>query len=167
MTAWENEWKLKMDLPLMGNPDVARFRLVRNGSGSSQHYRIEHEPGELGEPWKDCCLVPRGNKPLIYDQSIPLPPWNSGDADVVEKYDAAIKSALDRSNSSTNRLETELDFDGEKRWAVLFMLREAVANGASGAKDLLIVHHGKGFKWSTATAGVAPIEDGTGHGDSR
>jgi hypothetical protein len=154
-----------MDLPLMGNPDVARFRLVLNDSGAFKHYLIEHEPGELGSPWKGCCLVPRGNKPLVYDKPTPLPPFDSDDADVVEKYDAAIKSALDRSNSSTNRLETELDFDGEKRWAVLFMLREAVANGDSGAKDLLIVHHGSAFKWTIAAAGVAPIEDGTGHGN--
>jgi len=166
MTAWETEWKLKMDLPLMGNPDVARFKLVQQGSGNFKYYVIEHEPGELGTPWKDCCLVPRGNKPLVYNGSKPLPPWDSNDAEIVEKYDAAIKSALDRSSSATNRLETELDFNGEKRWAVLFMLREAIANVAGAAKDLLIVHHGGGFKWSIAAAGAAPIEDGTGHGDS-
>ncbi len=163
MTAWENEWRLHMDLPLMGNPDVARFRLVLHGSGNFKYYLVEHEPGELGSPWKDCCLVPRGNKPLIYAGEAPLPPWDADDTDTVEAYDKAIKSGLDRSNSSTNRLECELDVAGEKRWAILFMIRDAVDNGAGGATDLLVVRYGSDFKWSVSGGAAAPIEDGTGH----
>jgi hypothetical protein len=165
MTAWENEWKLKLELPLMGNPDVARFRLVRQGSGNFEYYVIEHEPGELGEPWTDCCLVPRGNKPLVYDSPDKLQRYKVGDPDIEEQYDDAIGRALLRTSSSTNRLETELDFDGEKRWAVLFLLREAVMNDSGAASDLLIFRCGSEFKWSQAAVGAAPIEDGTGHGN--
>jgi len=149
----------------MGNPDIARFKLIQQEAGHLTHYHIEHEPGELGEPWKDCCLVPRGNQPLNYDAAEPLQPWKPNDPKIVEAYDDAIKRALKRSSSATNRLECELDFDGTKCWGLLFILRGAVAAVSGGNTDLLIVRYGSGFKWSSNTGSAAPIEDGTGHGN--
>lgn len=165
MTAWENTWNLNADEELMGNPDFARFKLVLHGSGNFKYYLVENEEGELGAPWKNCCLVARGNTPLIYNSHTLLRPWNPRDAVIVAAYNLAIDQALGRTSSETNRLECELDFAGAKRWAKLFMLRNAVDNGSGVAKDLLIVNYGRKFKWSAAGP-AAPIEDGTGHGNS-
>jgi hypothetical protein len=166
MTAWEKEWKLNADDKIMGDPDVSRFRLVLKGSGNFKYYAMEYEDGEMSDVWKNCCLVPRGAMPLAFDGGQPLPPWDNNNSVVVGKYKAAIRSGFERSNANTNRLECELDFGAKKkRWAMLFLLRGAIANGAGGPTDLLMVMYGKKFEWSVAGA-AGPIEDGTGHGNS-
>jgi hypothetical protein len=165
MTAWEKEWKLNADDKIMGDPDVSRFRLVQKSAGSFKYYVMEYEEGEMSDVWKNCFLVPRGSVPLPYDGTQPLPPWDINNAAIVSKYNAAVKSGLDRTNANTNRLECELTFAGKKRWAMLFLLRGAIANGAGGPTDLLLVMQGKKFQWTVA-GGVGPIEDGTGHGNS-
>jgi hypothetical protein len=165
MTAWEKEWKLNADNKIMGDPDVSRFRLKLQGSGNFKYYLIEYEEGEMSDVWKDCCLVPRGKKPLVYDGGTPLPPWDMNNPVVVNLYKTAIKSGFDRSNANTNRLECELDFGGKMRWAMLFLLRGAIANGTGGPTDLLMVVYGKVFEWTDDQV-PGPIEDGTGHGNS-
>ena len=128
MTAWEREWRLNTDSKLMGDPDVSRFRLVGRDAGNFKYYLIEHEPGEMSPVWKDCVLVPRGSKPLPYVGAGLLPPWNSNDPGVVNKYKAAVDSGYKRSKADTNRLECELDFGGKKRWAIATLATPAICS---------------------------------------
>ena len=166
MSAWEKEWKINATRLLMGNPDLAQFKIVQQGSGNSRHFTIENESGEAGECWKGCCLVPRGAKPFIYNAPDPLPTWDPLDTSVRDKYKNTIKDQLKHSNSDTNRLEGELNVGGVKHWIVLFMLRRAVEDDAGDLQDLLIALYGTKFDWSDRGTGGGPIEDGTGHGNS-
>ena len=168
MNLWEREWTINT-----GPDDVflesgkTTFVLRKNGANGGCSFDVLFKRDEMPAEWNDCSLVSRGTKPFRLEGD-PLPKF---DESVKEKYSLAIKKALSKTTTSTRRLEGELDDGLERKTVFLFLARDAVgqvdASGTVTLHDLLVLKRAALFPWSSATAGGAPIDDGTAHGNPK
>lgn len=162
-TVWEREWTINNGATdvYQGTNKNTRFRLKLKRHKGQDYYLVKFINGEMCDCFNGCWLVPRGLAHFDWFGA-QLKPWtgiphDAGDA----LYDQAIKSAMrEKTDSSTRRLEGELDFGNKKATVKLFIARNAITTGA----PLLIVVSERTFFWSKDHGGGGG-DDGTAHGN--
>lgn len=170
MEEWEHNWRINHGPSgMVNNGTPSEIKLVKRATDGITFFEVKIESGGMDRAWNGCRLFPRGNKPLPW-QGEKLEPFGAGQ---VVEYRNRINAHLAITNSATNRLEGELNSGGTPKSVYLFLARDAVKSGAD-LSDLLIVNTDSMLVFTKPLADgslaanpavVAPIEDGTGHGN--
>ena len=115
------------------------------------YYRVSFTAGSMPECWQNLLLYPRGSTPFPPPDPL-LPPWSpSNDA----LWGVAADTALGECDHGMSRLEGDLHAGSYSK--TLTLVR--VANATTHRRPLLALRLAP-----EPTGGIAPDEDGTGHG---
>lgn len=176
MNLWERKWSISsgVDDLFLGTGRPTIFELQRKEVDGVPFFHVQFEREQMPAEWNDTSLVERGTAPFKLDGN-PLPEFDGTPA-VDAEYNARIKAALNKTTTSTRRLEGELDGGLGRKMVHLFMARNAVKVDLQGGsfflRDLLVLIRATRFTWSDQDLPDsmfmgAPIDDGTAHGNPK
>jgi hypothetical protein len=179
MSIWEQDWTVNdgPDGTFQGSNRKTKFRLEKQNVEGGSFYLAKFEKGEMAPEWGDSWFTTRGSAPFTLGVD-PLEPFDASNETIKRKYQTAITTALEKTTTSTRRLEGEMDCGLGRTMAYFFAAREAIQVHVEGIgiviKDLIVIKTMSKLPWTRADQDdpfIAmigdPIEDGTGHGNPR